>query len=105
MKIHKHSRSSVSSAKEAVQDVKQVIERELKEKVWEVARSDNFGFPESDIPSYFYLDTDWYNDHIVRVELRAELSYEGLMELIDRSAVNVHLCQHFGSQLRGLYIF
>ena len=83
MKIHKQSKSSVVSTTASVQDIKKVIKDKLKEAIWEIAQSDDFGFMESDIPSYFFVDTDWYSENTVRAEVRAELSYEGLMELID----------------------
>lgn len=75
---------SEAKIQDLVEDLKDVIWT----KVSDVATSYSFGFDESEVNDYFFVDvtpTEIGEDHheAVRVEVRAEVSYEGLEELMD----------------------
>ena len=75
---------SEAKIQDLVEDLKDVIWT----KVSNVATSYSFGFDESEVNDYFFVDvtpTEIGEDHheAVRVEVRAEVSYEGLEELMD----------------------
>lgn len=75
---------SEAKIQDLVEDLKNVIWT----KVSDVATSYSFGFDESEVNDYFFVDvtpTEIGEDHheAIRVEVRAEVSYEGLEELMD----------------------
>ena len=75
---------SEAKIRDLVEDLKNVIWT----KVSNVATSDSFGFDENEVNDYFFVDvtpTEIGEDHheAVRVEVRAEVSYEGLEELME----------------------
>lgn len=75
---------SEAKIQDLIEDLKNVIWT----KVSHVATSDSFGFDEDEVNDYFFVDvtpTEIGEDHheAVRVEVRAEVSYEGLEELMD----------------------
>lgn len=75
---------SEAKIQDLVEDLKDVIWT----KVSDVATSYSFGFDESEVNDYFFVDvtpTEIGEDHheAVRVEVRAEVSYEGLEELME----------------------
>ena len=67
MKIVKSSISNISR-----------LRKELKSKIQEVATSEEFGFEDYMVDDYFYLDIEELDDGRIRVEVRAEVDYEGL---------------------------
>lgn len=75
---------SEAKIRDLVEDLKNVIWT----KVSNVATSDSFGFDENEVNDYFFVDvtpTEIGEDHheAVRLEVRAEVSYEGLEELME----------------------
>ena len=71
-----------------IQDLLEDLKNVIWTKVSNVATSDSFGFDESEVNDYFFVDvtpTEIGEDHheAVRVEVRAEVSYEGLEELME----------------------
>lgn len=71
-----------------IQDLLEDLKNVIWTKVSNVATSDSFGFDEDEVNDYFFVDvtpTEIGEDHheAVRVEVRAEVSYEGLEELMD----------------------
>ena len=54
------------------------LKKDLKSKIREVAISEEFGFDVSEIDNYFYLDIEELDNGRIRVEVRAEVDYEGL---------------------------
>lgn len=75
---------SEAKIQDLIEDLKNVIWT----KVSHVATSDSFGFDEGEVNDYFFVDvtpTEIGEDHheAIRVEVRAEVSYEGLEELMD----------------------
>lgn len=55
----------------------------LKTKIWNAASAEmeDMGFPVDEIPDYLFVEIEQADDHI-RVEVRAEVSYEGIENLI-----------------------
>lgn len=55
---------------------------EIKTKIWNAAsaKMEDMGFPVDEIPDYLFVEVKQSDDHI-RVEVRAELSYDGLTKL------------------------
>lgn len=55
----------------------------LKTKIWNTASAEmeDMGFPVDEIPDYLFVDLEQADDHI-RIEVRAEVSYEGIEDLI-----------------------
>ena len=59
----------------------QKIKSEFKNKLYRIATSEEFGFDEDTVDDYFYVDVKDLGNSI-RVEVRAEVDYEGLEYLI-----------------------
>ena len=75
---------SEAKIQDLIEDLKNVIYTKVKA----VATSESFGFDEDEVNDYFFVDvtpTEIGEDHheAVRVEVRAEVSYEGLEELME----------------------
>lgn len=75
---------SEAKIQDLVEDLKNVIYTKVKA----VATSGSFGFDEDEVNDYFFVDAtpiEIGDDHheAVRVEVRAEVSYEGLEELME----------------------
>ena len=69
--------------KESIENSKiENLRKELKAKIKEVATSEEFGFEDYMVDDYFYLDIEEVDDSRIRVEVRAEVDYEGLEDLI-----------------------
>lgn len=65
--------------KESIENSKiENLRKELKSKIKEVATSEEFGFEDYMVDDYFYLDIEELDDDRIRVEVRAEVDYEGL---------------------------
>lgn len=58
------------------------LRKELKAKIKEVATSEEFGFEDYMVDDYFYLDIEELDGGRIRIEVRAEVDYEGLEGLI-----------------------
>lgn len=58
------------------------LTRDLNSSISEYATSE--GFESSDIKDYFFLDIEDTSNNMVRIEVRAELSYDGLIDLGDK---------------------
>lgn len=58
------------------------LTRDLNSSISEYATSE--GFESSDIKDYFFLDIEDTSNNMVRIEVRAELSYDGLVDLGDK---------------------
>ena len=54
------------------------FKKELRNKISEIATSEEFGFDDHEIDNYFYLDIEELDNGRIRVEVRAEVDYEGL---------------------------
>lgn len=66
---------------EDISEIHQAIEKELKK----IAVSPEFGFTEKEFKDYFRVDTFLPNeDGLARIEIGAEVSYEGLMDICDK---------------------
>ena len=55
-----------------------LLKKDLKSKIREVATSEEFGFDVLEVDDYFYLEIEELDDGRIRVEVRAEVDYEGL---------------------------
>ena len=71
-----------------IQDLIDDIRSNIYTKVKAVATSPDFGFDENEVDDYFFVEvsaTEIGEDHLeaVRIEVRAEVSYEGLEELME----------------------
>lgn len=71
-----------------IQDLLEDVKNVIWTKVSNVATSDSFGFPEDEVNDYFFVDVTptqiGEDDHeAIRVEVRAEVSYDGLEKLMD----------------------
>lgn len=64
---------------EVVEEIHQQVKQELKR----IVTSPEFGFDEDDFKHYFRVDTDLVSDHQARIEVGAEVSYDGLIEICD----------------------
>lgn len=60
----------------------QKIKSELKNKLYKIATSEEFGFDEDEVDDYFYVNVKDLGDAI-KVEVRAEVDYEGLEYLMN----------------------
>ena len=70
--------------KESIENSKiENLRKELKAKIKEVATSEEFGFEDYMVDDYFYLDIEELADDRIRVEVRAEVDYEGLEYLMN----------------------
>ena len=79
---------SAAYSEAKIQDLVEDLKNVIWTKVSNVATSDSFGFYEDEVNDYFFVDvtpTEIGEDHqeAVRVEVRAEVSYDGLEKLMD----------------------
>lgn len=74
----------ITSAKEVdMQDLGDEIRVAVERKVHDVMVSADFGFPEEEVKQYSTVDAYFAQDSLI-IEVRAEVSYEGLVELCDK---------------------
>jgi len=59
---------------------KQNVYNQIYNAAEEVMMSDDFGFPEDEVKDYLFVDVDEDEDSY-RIEVRAEVSYEGMREI------------------------
>lgn len=81
MKIIKES----VNVDEIIEEIRQQVKQELKR----IVTSPEFGFDEDDFKHDFRVDADLVSDHQARIEVGAEVSYDGLIEICDRLNVVV----------------
>lgn len=66
---------------EAKKDIGELVPT-LKERAYELLQSEEMGFPEDEAKDYTVIELKPF-DNAIKVEVRAELTYDGMMELID----------------------
>lgn len=66
---------------EAKKDIGELVPA-LKERAYELLQSEEMGFPEDEAKDYTVIELKPF-DNAIKVEVRAELTYDGMMELID----------------------
>ena len=73
MKIIKES----LHVEDLLNDIKQRVEQSLRK----IAASPEFGFDEDEFNNYFRVDVELVDDYQVRIEVGAEVDYDGLEEI------------------------
>lgn len=64
-------------------DLVEEIRQQVKQKLKQIVTSPEFGFDENDFKHYFRVDADLVSDHQARIEVGAEVSYDGLIKICD----------------------
>lgn len=74
-----------NSMTESISFDEDVLLLQIRSKAEEIMTSPDFGFSEDDMNNYLFIDTDYHSDEdgdeFFVIEIRAEVSYDGLMEL------------------------
>ena len=81
MKIIKESRIEISD--DIRQDLSE-LHQKLISKLRKIVTSDEWGFDEKDFKHYFRVDLEIMDDQRARIEIGAEVSYNGLEELCNK---------------------
>ena len=81
MKIIKESEIKISDdIRDDLSELHQKVERELKK----IVTSDEWGFSKDEFKHYFRVDLEIMDDQRARIEIGAEVSYNGLEELCNK---------------------
>lgn len=76
---NKTSIESTSSIQSTIDE----IEKNISAKLNEIMTSAEYGFDPDEVPKYSAVDVEETSDDRIRIEVRAELSYDSLIELAD----------------------
>lgn len=76
MKIIKESNIKIDKI---ISEIHQKVDHKLRK----IATSPEFGFEDNEYKDYFRVNVNLVGDHQIKVEVGAEVSYDGLIEICD----------------------